>query len=107
MITSRSLSHIVICLRSPCVDFSGLNSRRQGLTGEQGSLSVEMADFIAAIQQHRVQRNGDRPVFFVVENVAKMKEDDRDVLSTRLGIEYMRMASYCFSPTFRDRIYWT
>lgn len=47
------------------------------------------------------------PTWFLLENVASMKNEDRDFLSTCMGVEPIRINSKLVSPALRDRYYWT
>lgn len=47
------------------------------------------------------------PKFFLMENVASMKEDDRNFISKCLGVEPIRINSKVVAPALRDRLYWT
>jgi site-specific DNA-cytosine methylase len=92
---------------SPCVDFSGLNAYGQGLQGEQGALSLLVANFLKDVQRNAKQLASERPVFFILENVGTMRDEDRDKLSDNFGSYPIRLDSAFFSPTVRDRLYWT
>lgn len=47
------------------------------------------------------------PTWFLLENVASMKDEDRDVLSEFMGVEPIRINSKLVSAALRDRYYWT
>ena len=47
------------------------------------------------------------PTWFLLENVASMKDDDRDFLSECMGVEPIRINSKLVSAALRDRYYWT
>lgn len=47
------------------------------------------------------------PTWFLLENVASMKDDDRDFLSKCMGVEPIRINSKLVSAALRDRYYWT
>jgi site-specific DNA-cytosine methylase len=47
------------------------------------------------------------PTWFLLENVASMKDEDRDYLSKCMGVEPLRINSKLVAPALRDRYYWT
>ena len=47
------------------------------------------------------------PTWFLLENVASMKDEDRDFLTECMGVEPIRINSKLVSPALRDRYYWT
>lgn len=47
------------------------------------------------------------PSFFLMENVAGMKEDDKNLISKLLEIDPIRINSKIVAPALRDRLYWT
>jgi hypothetical protein len=47
------------------------------------------------------------PTWFLLENVASMKDEDRDFLSKCMGVEPIRINSKLVSAALRDRYYWT
>ena len=47
------------------------------------------------------------PTWFLLENVASMKNEDRDFLTECMGVEPIRINSKLVSPALRDRYYWT
>lgn len=47
------------------------------------------------------------PTWFLLENVAGMKKEDRDFLSECMGVEPIRINSKLVSAALRDRYYWT
>jgi DNA (cytosine-5)-methyltransferase 3A len=47
------------------------------------------------------------PIYFLMENVASMKNNDRDYISSLLGINPIRINSEIVSAALRDRYYWT
>ena len=58
---------------SPCQDLSIAKQNREGLHGERSRL---FWDFIKALSVIK-------PKFFLLENVASMKDDDRDAITTQ------------------------
>jgi len=47
------------------------------------------------------------PTWFLLENVASMKDEDRDVLTEFMGVAPIRINSKLVSAALRDRYYWT
>lgn len=47
------------------------------------------------------------PKYFLVENVASMKNENRDIISSLLGIEPIKINSSLVSAQLRNRYYWT
>lgn len=48
-----------------------------------------------------------QPTWFLLENVASMKDEDRDCLTEFMGVEPIRINSKLVSAALRDRYYWT
>lgn len=47
------------------------------------------------------------PKYFLVENVASMKNENRDIISSLLGVEPIKINSSLVSAQLRNRYYWT
>lgn len=47
------------------------------------------------------------PKFFFMENVASMKDDDRDFITELMGVEPQKINADLVSPALRKRYYWT
>lgn len=47
------------------------------------------------------------PTWFLLENVASMKDEDRDFLTECMGVKPIRINSKLVGPALRDRYYWT
>lgn len=47
------------------------------------------------------------PTWFLLENVASMKDEDRDFLTECMGVKPIRINSKLVAPALRDRYYWT
>lgn len=82
---------------SPCQDLSISKRNREGLKGKRSKLFY----YYAAI------RDEIKPDYFVMENVASMKNSDRDVISEMLGVEPVLMDSALLGAQSRKRYYWT
>lgn len=48
-----------------------------------------------------------KPVYFLYENVASMKDKDRDIITSVLGVNPFEVCSSLFSAQTRKRYYWT
>lgn len=47
------------------------------------------------------------PRFFFMENVASMKDDDRDFITELMGVNHYKINADKVSPALRNRYYWT
>ncbi len=47
------------------------------------------------------------PTYFLMENVASMKDSDRDTISAFLGLQPIKIDSQLVAPALRKRYYWT
>lgn len=87
---------------SPCQDLSIAKQNRQGLHGERSRLFWEYIKALTII----------KPKYFLLENVASMKNEDRDAITAVLrGIypetECIMINSALVSAQQRKRYYWT
>ena len=87
---------------SPCQDLSIAKQNRQGLQGERSRLFWEYIKALTII----------KPRYFLLENVASMKNEDRDAITAVLrGIypetECVMINSALVSAQQRKRYYWT
>jgi DNA (cytosine-5)-methyltransferase 3A len=87
---------------SPCQDLSIAKQNRQGLQGERSRLFWEYIKALTII----------KPKYFLLENVASMKNEDRDAITAVLrGIypetECVMINSALVSAQQRKRYYWT
>ena len=92
----------VIIGGSPCQDLSIAKQNRQGLQGERSRLFWEYIKALTII----------KPKYFLLENVASMKNEDRDAITAVLrGIypetECIMINSALVSAQQRKRYYWT
>lgn len=90
----------IVMFGSPCQTFSVAmkKSLRVGLKNkEKSGLFYECYRILSEVQ----------PTYFLVENVASMKNTDRDVLSNMLGVSPIKIDSKLVSPALRKRYYWT
>lgn len=81
---------------SPCQDLSIAKSNRQGLDGERSGLFWRFVEAINVI----------KPKYFMLENVASMSKENRDIISKALGVEPILINSALVSAQQRKRLYW-
>ena len=85
---------------SPCQSFSIAmkTDMRVGLKDKTRSgLFLECYRILQEVQ----------PTWFLLENVASMKDEDRDCLTEFMGVDPIRINSKLVSAALRDRYYWT
>lgn len=81
---------------SPCQDFS-IAGYQRGFRGQRSRLFFE---YVRLVRETK-------PRFWLLENVASMKDRSRDRISEELGVEPIRINSSLVSAQNRDRYYWT
>jgi hypothetical protein len=90
----------------PCIDYSGVNARAQGVHGKSGQLLLRTGDLIQKIMQHRNQVG--RHVFYLVENVVLYGDNLHQVTTSHFNdIAPWTIDSACFSPCKRNRMYFS
>lgn len=87
---------------SPCQDLSIAKQNRDGLHGERSKLFWQFVEALEII----------RPQYFLLENVASMRDEDRDAITTVLRkiypeTECIMINSALLSAQQRKRYYWT
>lgn len=82
---------------SPCQDLSVAKQNRKGLNGEKSNLFWE---FIRALKEVK-------PKYFLLENVASMRSEDKNTISKALEVEPILINSALLSAQNRKRLYWT
>lgn len=87
---------------SPCQDLSIAKQNREGLRGARSGLFWRYVDALATI----------RPKWFLLENVASMRNEDRDAITATLKkiypeAECIMINSALVSAQQRKRYYWT
>ncbi|MAB94645.1 MAG: hypothetical protein CMC98_00910 [Flavobacteriales bacterium] len=80
----------------PCQDLSIAKKNRQGLEGSRSSLFYEYVRILKKV----------KPKFFIMENVASMSKEDKDIISKELGVEPCLINSSHFTAQQRKRLYW-
>lgn len=83
---------------SPCQDLSISKSKgRQGLKGDKSILFWKYKEALDVV----------KPKYFLFENVASMKDVDKNIISKELGVQPILINSDAFVPQNRERYYWT
>ena len=86
---------------SPCQNLSITAVDRpeitQGLQGEKSKLFYHYVRILRKIN----------PRYFLLENVASMKKQDKDIITWTLGVEPIKINSNLVSAQDRERYYWT
>ena len=90
----------LIIFGSPCQTFSVAMKKelRIGLKNkEKSGLFLECYRILKAVN----------PDYFLMENVARMRKEDKDYITSLMGVEPIRINSQLVSAQLRDRLYWT
>ena len=82
---------------SPCQDLSIAKKERKGLEGDRSSLFFEYVRI----------KNEMKPKYFILENVASMRKEDRDIISGIMGCEPVMFNASLVSAQTRKRYFWT
>ena len=86
---------------SPCQDLSRARAMskngQDGLSGDKSGLFYEYVRILRQL----------KPKYFLLENVASMKEKDKKLISDILGVEPIKINSNLVSYQNRSRYYWT
>lgn len=82
---------------SPCQDLSCCKNNSEGLKGKKSGLFFEYVRILKEI----------KPKYFLLENVASMRDDDRDIITSIIGVKPIMIDSADFSAQVRKRYYWT
>ena len=82
---------------SPCQDLSIAKKDRQGLSGSRSSLFFEYVRIMKEM----------KPKYFILENVASMKAEDRDIITGLMGVEPVMFNASLVSAQNRKRYFWT
>ena len=81
---------------SPCQDLSVAKKNREGLFGKRSGLFWKFVEAVETI----------KPRFFLLENVASMSKENKDIISQTLGVEPILINSALVSAQQRKRLYW-
>ena len=87
----------LLCGGSPCQDLSIAKPGREGLEGAKSSLFWEYVRLKTLLC----------PKWFILENVASMHKDDRDIITKEMGVEPIMINASHFSAQSRKRLFWT
>lgn len=90
----------LVAFGSPCQSFSQAmkTHMRIGLEDkERSGLFLECYRVLKEVN----------PTYFLMENVASMKQEDRNFITKLMGVEPIRINSKLVGPALRDRLYWT
>lgn len=90
----------LVIFGSPCQTFSGAMTaeHRVGMSDPKKSgLFLECYRILQEV----------KPKYFLMENVAGMRDTDRDTITAMLGVMPIFIDSKDFSPAYRKRYYWT
>jgi site-specific DNA-cytosine methylase len=82
---------------SPCTDLSKAKKDRKGLEGDHSSLFWEYVRIKQLLQ----------PKWFILENVASMKDHDKDTITKALGVSPIMINAGLVSAQRRKRYFWT
>uniref|UniRef100_A0A1I8IPI0 DNA (cytosine-5-)-methyltransferase n=1 Tax=Macrostomum lignano TaxID=282301 RepID=A0A1I8IPI0_9PLAT len=94
---------------SPCSQLSAANPNRQGLASESGLLFFEfhrILELLRRIGSPSADERQRRPLFWLFENVASMRQEDKTRISRFLGREPIRLDAVIFSAQRRARLFW-
>jgi len=82
---------------SPCQDLSISNKERKGLSGSRSCLFWEFARLVKEVN----------PKYFLLENVASMPKEAKEIISKELGVEPIMVNAALVSAQNRKRLFWT
>lgn len=82
---------------SPCQDLSIAQKNRKGLDGERSGLFWEYVRILREV----------KPKWFILENVASMPKEAKDIITKELGIEPIMINAALVSAQNRKRLFWT
>ena len=82
---------------SPCQDLSIAKKNRQGLDGARSGLFWEYVRILNEV----------KPKYFVLENVASMPKEAKQIITEALGVEPIMINAALVSAQNRKRLFWT
>ena len=82
---------------SPCQDLSIAKKNRKGLNGEKSGLFWE---YVRLLKETK-------PKYFILENVASMSKEDKEIITKELGVEPIMINAALVSAQNRKRLFWT
>lgn len=81
---------------SPCQDLSIAKKNRKGLDGERSGLFFEYVRILQEV----------KPKYFVLENVASMPKEAKEIITRELGVEPVMINAALVSAQNRKRLFW-
>lgn len=81
---------------SPCQDLSISKKNRKGLDGEKSGLFWEYVRILKEV----------KPKYFILENVASMPEEAKNIISRELGVQPIMINAALVSAQQRKRLFW-
>lgn len=100
----------LVIFGSPCTNLSSVNPvDRRGLEGTESKLFYEAKRILAEIY---VTQPSEKKLYFIMENVASMRNADRDKITEELSaifdnVQLIKIDSASVAPAHRRRYYWT
>jgi DNA-cytosine methyltransferase len=82
---------------SPCTDLSVAKKERKGLDGDRSCLFWEYVRIKKLLN----------PKWFILENVASMRDEDKNTITKALGVEPIMIDASLVSAQRRKRYFWT
>lgn len=82
---------------SPCQDLSIAKKDRKGLDGERSGLFWEYVRILNEV----------KPKYFILENVASMPKEAKQIITENLGVEPIMINASLVSAQNRKRLFWT
>lgn len=82
---------------SPCQDLSVAKTNRKGLDWPRSGLFREYVRILYEL----------KPTYFILENVASMSKESKDIISEALGVQPIMIDASLVSAQRRRRLYWT
>ena len=82
---------------SPCQDLSIAKKERKGLEGDRSGLFWEYVRILREV----------KPKWFVLENVASMRKQDKETITAEMGVEPVLFDAALVSAQSRKRLFWT
>jgi DNA (cytosine-5)-methyltransferase 3A len=81
---------------SPCTDLSISKKNRMGLEGEKSKLFFKFVEILKV----------KKPKYFLLENVASMPKESKNIISELLGVEPVMINASLVSAQQRKRLFW-
>ncbi len=81
---------------SPCQDLSIAKANRKGLDGSRSGLFWEYVRILKEV----------KPKYFILENVASMPKEAKDIISETLGVQPVMINASLVSAQNRKRLFW-